>query len=427
MSGPQDRRASLSAPIRLAYVIVQFPRLSETFILREIVGLRRRGMAITIFSLLACRDAIVDPEAAPLQRDTVYCPLVLSGQVIRAHLHFLARRPVRYFSTLFYVVSRNLRSLHFLLRTLATFPRSVYFARLMREQGITHIHAHWATMPTVSALIASRLLDLPYSFSAHASDIFVDQTMLAEKVRNARFVVTCSRFARDYLASTCRGAVSENLVVNYHGVDLVRQPGDGSNKRSPPLILSVGRLVAQKGYPYLIDACASLRRVGRSLQCTIVGNGPDRELLLRQIEEAGLGDTVRLTGPLPFAEVMRLYDAATLFALPCVVAPKGDRDGIPNVLLEAMAMQLPVISTPVSGIPELVADGETGLLVPERDAGALAGAIALLLDDPAVGTRLGRQARERVARDFDVERNVQSLYGIFVRRCSTSAAGPSTS
>ena len=180
-----------------------------------------------------------------------------------------------------------------------------------------------------------------------------------------------------------------------------------------PLILSVAQLTERKGLRHLVDACRLLVDRGRSFRCEIVGDGPLRAMLQQQVEALGIGEQVRLSGPLPYPEVVERYRHATAFVLPCIVAPDGDRDGIPNVILEAMAAAVPVVSTPVSGIPEVLRDGETGLVVPEGDARAVADAIERLIDDPPLGTQLGAAARAFVRSEFDLDRNIARLVDRF--------------
>jgi len=409
--GPAERpdAPGVATAMRIAYIMSQFPELHETFILREIVELRRRGMDLRLFSLRACRDAIVHAEARALMAETTYAAFFWSRRVLAAQIRSLRRGPGRYVQTLAFLLARCWRSPKVLAKSLIVFPKTVYFGQVMQAAGVTHIHAHWASIPTTAALIISRLTEIPFSFSAHAYDIFLDRTLLKEKLRAARFAVTCSGFARHYLREHFDGLADRKVSVNYHGLELGRYTPPPVRPRGTSLVLSVGRLTEQKGYEYLIGACRRLRQEGREFRCWIVGAGPLRAALEAQVRRAGLQEVVSFLGPKTHDEVLALYRAATLFVLPCVVCRNGDRDGIPNVLIEAMAMELPVVSTPVSGIPELVVPRETGLLVPERDVTALAMAMGGLLDLPGLRRELGRRARERVQALFDGSRNVGDL------------------
>jgi glycosyltransferase involved in cell wall biosynthesis len=209
----------------------------------------------------------------------------------------------------------------------------------------------------------------------------------------------------------------------YHGTDLERLRFEPCGQEDPPLILSVGRLVEKKGFDHLISACALLRSRGRRFRCRIVAGSRDLwEPLSEQIRGLGLSDHVVLEGPLDHEEVVGWYRRATLMAMPCVVASDGDRDGIPNVLVEAAACGLPIVTTAVSGIPELVRDGETGLVVPERDPAALALAIERLLDSPALRADLSRRARAHVDEFFDLRRNARSIAGELARLAAPRAS-----
>jgi glycosyltransferase involved in cell wall biosynthesis len=255
---------------------------------------------------------------------------------------------------------------------------------------------------------------LKYSISAHAKDIYLSSaTSLRRKLASAAFTVTCTEHNRAYLAAVAPDA---HVLRMYHGVDTdcLRPVHAARAPASPPLVLSVGRLRAKKGFSTLIEACALLRAAGADFRVQIVGYGPERAALEAAISERRLEDTIELTGKLDHDEVIRRYAAADLFVLPCMVLADGDRDGIPNVLLEAMAMELPVISTAVSGIPELIADGQNGVLVaPERPA-LLATAMQRLLGDAGLRARLGAAARTTVQAKFS-DRNLDTLCRLLPR------------
>jgi glycosyltransferase involved in cell wall biosynthesis len=286
------------------------------------------------------------------------------------------------------------------------------------RENLVHLHAHFAHGPSAIAHLAHLISDVPYSFTAHAKDLYttpVDYVALRSDA--ARFVVTCTeanaRFLRDVV-----GADPAKLIVSRHGVDLGRFAGSARDPR-PDRILSVGRLVPKKGFDTLIAACGVLARRGVDFDCLIVGDGPRRDALEALIRDLGLGGRVRLEAARPQPALVREYEQAALFVLSCVVLDDGDRDGIPNVILEAMAAGVPVVATAVSGIPEVVADGETGRLVPPGDAAALADVLASLLDDPDEGRRLAAAARNRAAIAFDLATCVAPLADAFSGRLQT--------
>ncbi len=328
-------------------------------------------------------------------------------------------------------------------KSLALFPTAVAFAERMREIGVEHVHAHWANYPTTAAYVIARLLDIPYSFTAHVYDATLIRSLMREKVRRAAFVVTCNEWIARQLSTMVPESRSK-VMVNYHGATLERFVPNGYVREQEPLhIVSCGSLFPRKGFPVLLEACRRLRDRGWKFDCTIVGEGPLRARLERFIARHELGDFVRLVGGRPQKEVIGYYRAADLFVLPCItdylgwddiasdpvklleVGPaipfRPITDGIPNVLVEAMAMRLPVISTRVAGVPELIRDEDNGLLVPEKDAEALTVAIERLLADPVLRQYLGDRGRETVLRDFDRAKNIRELVTVFSSGPSGSA------
>jgi glycosyltransferase involved in cell wall biosynthesis len=299
------------------------------------------------------------------------------------------------------------------------FWRVPVVARELLETGQTcHVHAHFAVSQTEAALALAQLLDCGFSFTAHARDIYATPNALDQKLRAARFVVTCTEHNAVHLSRLCPGLPPGRLHVIRHGVPSppgLRPPGarPRPSPSSPPLLLSAGRLIPKKGFEVLVDACALLRERGVSFECRIAGAGPLYRGLERRIARAGLRAHVRLLGWQDGAEMARLYGAACAFALASRVVNGGDRDGLPNVLVEALSLGLAVASTRVSAIPELVQDGVTGLLVEPDDPVSLAGALERLLADPELRERLGEAGRRLVAARFDLEANTRLLAGLF--------------
>lgn len=233
-------------------------------------------------------------------------------------------------------------------------------------------------------------------------------------MRRARFVVTVTEFNRRYLTTLLGDATAARKIVRlYNGVDLDRFHPNGARPQ-PPLFVGIGRLIEKKGFSYLLDACAQLQRRGYSFGCDIIGEGDDKATLQEQIDNLGLSTVVHLRGALSTEDVARELRQSSALVLPCVVGADGNVDALPTVMLEAMASGCPVVSTAVSGIPEIVVEGETGFLVPERDATALATAMAKLLDDPAAIRSMGDAGRTRAGELFNLERNVRRLRDLFV-------------
>jgi len=261
------------------------------------------------------------------------------------------------------------------------------------------------------------LTGIPYSFTAHAKDIYVKTSpaLLRDEAQAAQAVVTCTEYNRRYMSAQIGAAGVEKLHCIYHGLDLSEfafsRPRALDSK--PPLILSVARLVEKKGLSDLIFAADTLRRRDRNFRVEIVGDGPLRQSLEAQVQRMGLDDRVSFLGALPHDELRRIYQRACVFALPCVVAADGDRDGIPNVLLEAMASGVPVVSTPVSGIPEVVNSEAEGLLVPPGSPARLADAVDRLLNSPELREKLALAARAKIETSFSIERNSAQLLSLF--------------
>lgn len=431
---------------RLAYIMGTFPAFTETFVLGEIEALEAAGAEADLYAFRRPGDAsaLAQGRGAELAARTCYSPGLASRELWGANLAAFRRAPGRYLGTLARVIAHTALNPVHCLKSLGIFPVAVAFAERMRERGIRHVHAHWATYPATAAYIVSRLLEIPFSFTAHVYDATLIRSFIPEKVRRARFVVTCNRFTQERLGRLVPDA-ADKVIVNYHGATLERfVPGERPDAGPVPRILSCGSLYPRKGFPVLLDACARLRDRGVAFELTIVGEGPMRPRLERQIRRLGLERHVTLAGALPQHEVVRHYRAADLFVLACVtdylgwdditsdpillleVGPaipfRQLTDGIPNVLVEAMAMELPVVSTRVAGVPELVRDGDNGLLAPEGDPDALADAIERLLCDPALRRRLGRRGRETVLRHFDRSRNIRDLIGIFATRTALPVA-----
>jgi colanic acid/amylovoran biosynthesis glycosyltransferase len=399
----------MAAPT-IGYVLKMYPRLSETFVLNELLELERQGIRLHIFSLKTPDDGIFHGDVARLRAPVTYVPESRLSSVpafARAHRQAFATDRVRYQSALRAVLRRPRPP------TAKHFVRAGYIAPLLHRLGIRHLHAHFASTAGSVALHLNRLTGVPYSLTAHAKDIYrhdIDREQLVAKIRGASFTVTVSDFNKGYLSRLVPGS---RIVRIYNGLDLDQFSPNGRARREPPLILGVGRLVEKKGFADLIHACALLRERSRRFRCAIVGKGPLEAALRSRVDELGLGSSLELSPPVSREELLTLYPQAAVVCAPCVVGSDGNRDGLPAVLVEAMALGVPVVATDVTGIPELVADGRTGTLVPQHDPHALAEAIERVLDDPDSAAALARTGREVVERDFDLHRNAMQLRSLF--------------
>jgi len=301
----------------------------------------------------------------------------------------------------------------FLMKVLATVPRSTRIAFRVRRQDNVLLHAHWATVPTFVAWFASRLSKKPYVFTAHAWDIFIHPGNLLRMINGARAVITCTKYNRNFMQAKYSGKIRVPIHVVYHGLELEKFRREPVEKNPIFTVLAVGRLVPQKGFDVLIRACELLsRRIGR-FQCVIVGDGPEKGKLQDLVFRKDLEHIVTFTGMLEHDRVLEHMRRAHVFAAPSVIAPNRDRDGIPNVILEAMALELPVVGTKISGIPEVVIPFVTGLLVPEKNSLALCSALERLYYYPELRRQLGYRARLLIQEAFDVRVSANRIVQVY--------------
>jgi glycosyltransferase involved in cell wall biosynthesis len=395
-------------PRPLGVLVKIYPKLSETFILEEILGLERKGLSLRLYALAPATDAFNHPAVAQVQAPVVTVPAFTrhsTWQFVSRHAQLLRAAPLRYLGALATACWPGLNQGP---HALQDFLRAGWLAVQMRNDGVQHLHSHFISSPTDVAAWVSRLLRLPFSISAHAKDIYLsDPQELKRKMLAAKFTVTCTEVNRQTLADIAPQAAVHRM---YHGVDhSLFHPARRQLADAVPVIVSVGRLRAKKGLDTLIDACAVLRQRGQDFVCEIVGYGEEQGPLQAQIQRLGLHTQVRLVGKLAREQVIERYARAALYVQPARIAADGDRDGIPNVLLEAMAMGLPVVASRVSGIPELVSHGVNGVLVEPDNAEVLADAMGHLLQRPMACADLGCRARETVTELFDNDHNLRLL------------------
>jgi glycosyltransferase involved in cell wall biosynthesis len=354
--------------LHVAYIVKRFPRLSQTFVLNEIAELHRQGVEITVVA----RDSPAPGERLP----PGFPP-------VRVHHLDVPDTDV---------------------------------VTALRDTNVAHLHAHFATWAARTADSLSAKLGVPFSFTAHAHDIYhqdVDRASLAATIERAAFVVTVSEANRRYLDEMVTGAGRTGRVLRlYNGVDLA-QLRPAPQQPAAARVVCVGRLVAKKGITFLVDACARLKATGRAVECVIVGDGEERAALQQQIAAAGLDRHVILAGAGSHRETLHMLRSATVCVLPCIVAPDGDRDGLPTVLLEALALGVPIVSTTLPGVREIVRHGESGLLVPPSDAAALADAIDAVLSSRALRARFALAGARRAHVDFNLPTNVARLRRLF--------------
>ena len=396
---------SITKPLRIGYVLKRYPRYSETFIVNEILAHESAGLEIEIYSLQHTPDEHFQDALA------------------------WVKAPVKYFNVEGLTVDDFWRALRESDEVLSAFKaalntmwdgeaRQIYQAMLIaveaRRKSVCHLHAHFANEATTVTRLAARLPGLPYSFTAHAKDIFhesVRPDSLRQNLADAAAVVTVSEYNLEYL-HRIYGADASHVQRIYNGLDLRLFPFESPQDR-PPSIIAVGRLIEKKGFADLIDTCAVLAGRGLTFVCQIIGEGPLKSSLRAQIERLGLQECVKLTGPLPRSEVIKCVQDAAVLAVPSVVAGDNNQDGLPTVLLEAMALGTPCVSTNVTGIPEVLTDGKTGLMVGQHDPPGLAAALERLLTEPALRIHLSVRARHLVEAEFDIQRTSSQLRTIF--------------
>lgn len=390
---------------RVAFIVSKFPCYDEAFILREMHAFSKR-MEIDIFSLRKSKDKVIHDEACELAPHTTYVPYFFSWRILTTNADMLFSKPWRYLAALARLIIGNLRSPQFLIKGLIFFPKSVYLAAWIQKKGVNHIHAYWATYPATAALVASELTGIPFSFTGHAHDIYVDVTHLPEKMKRATFVSTCTVENRNYLLGLAPRLRPEKILVNYHGLMLDHFAVNGKKRNPNFQILSVGTLHYYKGFNYFLNALKALKDKGLHFHATIVGGGPLAGDLKKHIRLLSLESYVTMTGPLKQAEVIPYYKKADLLVL---MAQPEWHWGIPNVLIEALAAKTPVITTRFGSVEELVQDGKTGLLVGPRDAEGLARAIERLYRDEELRAELTKVGNRFVTQHFDLEKTIETI------------------
>lgn len=403
--------------MRLAYLVSQYPASNHTFILREIHQLRALGFEIHIASIRSCdrKPESLTPEERADYQNTFYVLSQGAGGVLSAHLATFLSRPANYLATLLYALRLSRFNLKAALSNIFYFAEAVVVGHWMKQKQITHFHCHFSS--TVG-LFLSKAFPVTMSITVHGPAEFNDVVgfYLPEKVRQSVFITAISNYGRSQLMRISQPSEWDKLEVSPLGVDpslFAPRP----HRHSPDVfeILCVARLAPVKAQHILIDAVARLLQQGRRLRLRLVGGGPSADSLKAEVARRGLTEQIRIEGPLNQDRVREIYQQTDLFALASFA------EGVPVVLMEAMAMEIPCVSTFVNGIPELIRDGVDGLLVPPSDSALLAQAIARLMDDEALRLRLGQSARQRVIDRYDLAKNTHRLAQIFTQHLGVVA------
>ncbi|MEK7727849.1 MAG: glycosyltransferase, partial [candidate division KSB1 bacterium] len=341
-------------PPKLAYIMSRFPKISETFILFEILEMEKLGATVEVYPLLRERQPVMHPEAEKICARAHFLPF-LSWFIIRANLYFMLTRPLRYFGALCEALFGTIGYRNFFFGALAYWPKAVAFAHKMKQQGVAHVHAHFCNHPTLVAFIIHRLTGIPYSFIAHGSDLHKNRTMLGKKVATSAFALTVSKFNLEVLHSACDEPAKMKTRILHCGIDPeVFLPKEKTASNDKLRIICVASFEEVKGHKHLVEACRLLHERGVEFVCDLIGDGPRRAAITAQIAAANLKERVIVHGSMKRNEVVRMLTAADVKVLASVPTAEGKREGVPVVLMEAMACGLPVISSKLSGIPELV-------------------------------------------------------------------------
>lgn len=405
---------------RLGIVVGQFPCTSETFILREMFELQQRGFDLAILSLSMADGESEHSEATALAPATVYRPRPGSALSLLQQLGALCRYPAGYASALFFVLRHSFASpgnARELLNSLLA--AGSFAARAPGRKRLGHVHAQFCSIPATVGMLLAEMMGITFSISCHARDLFTRESILmATKLTEAEFTAVCTEHGLARLRRQYPLVAGDNIHLVHHGIAPERFPPPTEPAAGPTCVLSVGRLIEKKGFGILLRAAALARADGAQFVLEIVGDGPEREDIERLAAGLGLREVVILHGRLTQDELLPIYARAHAFVLASVVAGDGDRDGIPNVLLEAMAMGVPVLATTAGGIPELVQHEVTGLLSQPGDVADLADQLQRIVYDEDLRARVRQAAREKVLAQFDISRNVEQLAALFAQYVS---------
>lgn len=426
MSGEATQAPSEEHHRHVAYIVRSFPRLSQTHILNEVLGLERLGHTIQIFGMARSGETLLQEGVASLRNRAEYLDGALQrslGAVVLEHVEIARKAPVRYVATMMFLSRRRDLTAGYTTTTrFRSFMQAVHLAaRISRraradEDGFDHVHCHFAHDPTLIALLLKKLTGMPYSFTAHARDMYqIPPSSLAARIEHASAVVSICQVNIDYMRQVAPDATNGKFRVVHTGIDVDawRPPDEDRVSRAIPVIVVVSRLVAKKGMLDLVAALGLVKDRGRAFRCVIYGDGPMREELATAISRLSLTGDVELAGACTQARLRGVLQEADVFALTPFVTDDGDREGLPSVILEAMACGLPVVSTAVAGIPEAVLDGETGLLAQPHDVEGIATHLESLLGDDALRRRLGANARAAIVTQWSAGSVARELASVF--------------
>jgi glycosyltransferase involved in cell wall biosynthesis len=409
---------------RIAYILLWFPEPTQTFILDEVNTMAGLGLDLTVYTLYGPRPAARIAGMAPVKTPVYHLGLASAREVLSSVARLREDWGPEAPKFLRRVLVRRWRSFETAGEALWAALAGVHLAKRLQADGMNHIHAPWANGPATAAWVASHLTGIPFSFCGHAHDIYPPDGALQEKLAAASLVRTISHTNRRYLTDLLPAAASKIVHITY-GAPLTAEPRKPRDLTPPYQLLALGRLVEKKGFPVLLAACRYLAEWGVDFRLTLAGDGPQRCHLTDLAQEYALGDKVNFLGHVPHNRVPELFRQADQFIMPCIVARHGDRDGLPNVILEALAFQVPVVATDVNGVGEAVIPGKTGWLVPQQEPHLLAQAMQEALSQPEEAQRRAKHGRELVRQEFDSTTNYGRLKTCLENAAGTPATGQS--
>lgn len=400
----------------IVYILEKFPSPTEYFVLNEILELQREGIRLHVFVLRKQKKYIYISDLKNVKSQVIYLPQVYFFfpvlSFIKSPIYFIKNLNI----ILYCFNHAKAHTLSFFLRSLRNYCICLFFTQLVKGINIKHIHAHFAFIACDIAQILSKVLKVKYSVSVHAQDIYTSSHKIKQLTQNASFMITCTKYNFHYLNELTDYKFKDRIYHTYHGINVSKWPYDRSKsifKDSVIRLLSVARLVEKKGIVYLLKAIRLLIDKGYKVECNIIGDGLFRKELRNFINDNKIYNIVNIHSFLPQEKIINFFKVSDIFILPCVVANNGDRDGLPNVLLEAMAMGIPVISTNISAIPEIVEDRVTGMLVMKKDGTAIANAIIELKNNKDLYNTIIKNARRKIIEEFSIEECTNKLIEIF--------------
>lgn len=403
--------------IRVAYILFRFPSLTETFIAEEIQKIQKEDVEVKVYSLLPPKEDLIHPVSQSLLPLTRNVPRLVNPAIGFAQIFFLIKKPRLYFHLLRTLLMQPANAFSTNLQRIVIFLKSVWVAKDLQISQIQLIHTHFAWLSAAASWVVGQLLDLPFTVTTHAFDIYSERNDLLQLITNqASKVITISDHNKNSIQAKNPVLQNGKLQVIRCGIDLSYFSSPAAEQfptSSPVQITSIGSLIEKKGHEYLIKACNILKNQDFPFQCMIIGAGSQHAFLENMIRENNLSEYVVLAGKKSQDWVRDRLSRSHLFVLACVRTDDNDQDGIPVAMMEAMAMGIPVISTAVSGIPEIIINEETGLIVDERDPEFLCKAIIRLSSDASLRKALGEKGLMLIQQEYDIRKNVKQLRTIF--------------